>query len=150
MLTAELRELYQEMILDHQADPRNFREMAEPTRVIDGQNPLCGDRMRVYVKLRDDTIVDVSFRGAGCAISTASASMMTELLRGRRVDQAEPLIQQFVDMVQGKAEASQELGSLKVLAGVREFPARVKCATLAWRALEAALHAESDAVTTES
>jgi nitrogen fixation NifU-like protein len=141
--------LYQEVILDHQADPRNFREIEDSTHAINGHNPLCGDRLRLFVKLHDGVIEDVAFRGAGCAISTASASMMTELLQGRTVGEAEHLVRQFVELVSGQTEEAEDLGKLKVLAGIREFPARVKCATLAWRTLESALQGSSAPVTTE-
>lgn len=146
---SELRELYQEMILDHGKRPRNFREQ-EKARCADGHNPLCGDRVKVFVKIEDNRIADVSFQGNGCAISTASASMMTEVLRGITIEEAEALFQRFHDLVAAHGE-EEALGKLAVFKGVREFPMRVKCATLAWHTLRAAIdQANSDeAVTTE-
>jgi nitrogen fixation NifU-like protein len=147
----ELRELYQEVILDHQSDPRNFGELAEATHQADGHNPLCGDRVQVSVEIVDDRIKRVKFKGAGCAISTASASMMTEHLEGRPLTEVRHEIGRFRDLVTGKTEdpCSLELGDLQVLAGVREFPARVKCATLAWHTVEAAISKTTQQTCTE-
>lgn len=148
----ELRELYQETILDHYKRPRNFREMGDADRRVEGYNPLCGDRVTVYLKLKDGVIQDVSFTGQGCAISTASASLMTDALRGKTEAEAEELFQQFHKLVAGSPGAlpdEENLGKLAVFAGVREFPARVKCASLAWHTLHAALKGDRQKVSTE-
>jgi nitrogen fixation NifU-like protein len=145
----DLRDLYQEVIFDHYKRPRNFHKMAGADCCADGHNPLCGDRITVYLKVRDGIIEDVAFEGTGCAISTASASLMTEALKGRTTTEAEKMFAGFHTMVtQSDPEAHPELGKLEVLSGVREFPARVKCATLCWHTLNAALHKQSS-VTTE-
>jgi nitrogen fixation NifU-like protein len=148
---SELTDLYQEVILDHNRRPRNFREMSEANRRQEGYNPLCGDRLMLYVKLDGDRISDVSFQGSGCAISKASASLMTEALKGRTIDEANSLFERFHDMVTSPPEtAAPDLGKLSVFAGVREFPTRVKCASLAWHTLRAAVSAtESKMVSTE-
>jgi len=150
---SDLRELYQEVILDHSKKPRNCELMEHPDRHAEGYNPLCGDRVTVYVRLDGDKIDDLSFQGAGCAISTASASLMTEFLRGKTIAEAVRLFDRFHDLVAGDPtdhETTQpELGKLNVFAGVREFPSRVKCATLSWHTLHAALKNVQDAVTTE-
>lgn len=149
----ELRDLYQEMILDHSKRPKNFGELAGANRQAEGYNPLCGDRETVYVRLEDDVLKDVGFRGQGCAISTASASMMTESLKGRTRGEAEALFERFHDLITGKnAEGrpgAPELGKLTVFSGVREFPVRIKCATLPWHTLKAALAGEDRTVSTE-
>lgn len=147
-----LRDLYQEVILDHSKKPRNLREIENTAHHAKGHNPLCGDRVTVYVVLEDGKIVDVSFQGDGCAISTASASMMTEGLKGKTMDEAEALFGKFHDLVTGKlpaGEGTEDLGKLAVFAGVQEFPIRVKCATLAWHTLQAAIDAQDEVVTTE-
>jgi nitrogen fixation NifU-like protein len=133
--------LYQELILDHNRKPRNFREMEHADRRVDGNNPLCGDQVTVWVKLDGDRIDDVSFKGTGCAISRASASLMTGAVKGKRRDEAVELFDRFHELVTGKlAEAEQkELGSLRALSGVSRFPLRVKCASLAWHAMRSAL-----------
>lgn len=147
---SDLRELYQEVIFDHNRKPRNFRRMEGATRHADGHNPLCGDRITVYVKVENGVIGDVSFQGQGCAISTASASLMTEALKGKTVEQADALFQNFHHQVTRSDEPDVSgLGKLQVLAGVREFPARVKCATLAWHTLHAALENSGQPVSTE-
>lgn len=147
---ADLRELYQEVIFDHNRNPRNFRKMEDAHRHADGYNPMCGDKVTVYLKLEGEVIGDVSFQGSGCAISTASASLMTEALKGKTLKEAERLFQAFHAMVTDSDEGSQaDLGKLEVLAGVREFPARVKCATLAWHTLHAALSDQKTPVSTE-
>ena len=149
-MTADLRDLYQEVILDHNKRPRNFRKMEDADRKADGHNPLCGDKVTVYVKMEDGILRDVSFVGSGCAISTASASLMTELLKGKTEEEAEELFQDFRDMVAGPAPSTHvDLGKLKVLAGVREFPARVKCATLAWHTVKTALKNSGRTASTE-
>ncbi|MET0918669.1 MAG: Fe-S cluster assembly sulfur transfer protein SufU [Burkholderiales bacterium] len=146
---ADLRELYQEVIFDHYKRPRNFHRLPDADFCADGHNPLCGDRITVYLKLKDDVIDDVAFEGAGCAISTASASLMTEVLKGKTTADAERMFEGFHAMVTQPDPAEHpELGKLAVLSGVREFPARVKCATLCWHTLNAALHKQG-VVTTE-
>jgi nitrogen fixation NifU-like protein len=147
---SDLRELYQEVILDHHKKPRNFRKL-EGAQHVEGYNPLCGDKVTVYVKLEGDLVQDVSFQGSGCAISTASASMMTESLKGKTRAQAEALFRSFHNLLTGKSEPSDGvgLGKLEVFSGVREFPVRVKCATLAWHTFHAALEGEDKTVSTE-
>jgi nitrogen fixation NifU-like protein len=147
---AGLSELYQEVILDHNRRPRNFRSMEQATRTQEGYNPLCGDRLTLYVRLDGDRIADLSFVGSGCAISKASASLMTEAVKGRTVADARALFERFHDMVTSPPErGAPDLGKLSVLAGVREFPTRIKCASLAWHTLKAAVAAEEGVVSTE-
>ena len=138
---SELSELYQEVILDHNKNPRNFREIENADKTADGKNPLCGDEITLHVRFGDKSIDDVSFSGRGCSISQASASMMTQLLKGRGLDEVDELRTKFRDMVMGDQGLAEDksLGSLRALSGVARFPARVKCALLAWNALEAAL-----------
>jgi nitrogen fixation NifU-like protein len=147
----ELRDLYQEVIFDHNRNPRNFRVIDDADRKVEGFNPLCGDRLTLYLKLNGEVISDASFQGSGCAISTASASLMTEIVKGKPISEAEALFNQFHQMTTGKDESIQleALGKLAVLAGVRDYPARVKCATLAWHTLDAALKNERAAISTE-
>lgn len=141
---SELTDLYQEVILDHNRRPRNFRAMEAASRTQQGYNPLCGDRLTLYVKLDGDRIGDVSFQGTGCAISKASASLMTDAVKGKTVKEARAIFDRFHEMVTSPPEAAvPEIGKLAVLAGVREFPTRVKCASLAWHTLKAAV-ADSD------
>lgn len=145
-----LRDLYQEVILDHNRRPRNFGTLPSANHHAEGYNPLCGDKVTVFLDLQDGRIQDVAFQGAGCAISTASASLMTEALKGRTVEEARELFQGFHELVTtGAGEDSEELGKLAVFSGVREFPMRVKCATLAWHTLLAALDERSQPVSTE-
>jgi len=142
---SELNELYQETILDHNKNPRNFREIKGADQTADGKNPLCGDALRVYVEMDGETVNDVAFKGAGCAISKASASMMTEAIKGKSKEDAEMLFNEFHKMVTGELDIETEenhLGKLRIFAGVLEFPARVKCASLSWHTLNAALHGE--------
>ncbi|HMC82654.1 MAG TPA: SUF system NifU family Fe-S cluster assembly protein [Candidatus Polarisedimenticolia bacterium] len=146
---ADLRDLYQEVILDHSKRPRNFRQMEKADRLAEGFNPLCGDRVTVFLKLEDGRIGDISFQGSGCAISTASASMMTERLKGKTLSEAETLFSGFHDLLTGKPSAGGDLGKLAVFSGVCEFPIRVKCATLAWHTLRAALAKAAETVSTE-
>jgi nitrogen fixation protein NifU and related proteins len=151
---SDLRDLYQEVILDHSKRPRNFREMAEFSHRADGHNPLCGDRATVYVRVEGDQVADVAFKGSGCSISTASASMMTESVKGRTREEVDRLFTRFHDLVTAspdKAErvAGPELGKLAVFSGVCEFPVRVKCASLPWHTLKAALEGEAAPVSTE-
>ncbi len=134
----DLRDLYQEIIFDHYRHPHNFGPLGGANRQAEGYNPLCGDKVTLYLRMDDDVISDVHFEGSGCAISTASASLMTEALKGKHQDEALRLLDNFHGMVTGTA-TGEELGKLKALAGVREFPERVKCATLAWHTLQAAL-----------
>lgn len=145
----ELRELYQEIIIDHNKNPRNHHEMANATSTARGYNPLCGDKLTVYLQIENDTISDISFVGCGCAISQASASLMTENLKGKTVSEAHEIFKKFHNMVTIEAKEPETLDKLTVLAGVRTFPARVKCATLAWHTLESALNKDQDTVTTE-
>jgi len=146
---SDLRELYQEVIVEHSRHPRNFREIGGG-RQAEGYNPLCGDKVRVFLMLDDGTITDLSFQGSGCAISTASASMMTELLKGRKAGDVELIFEDFQGLVTGVAEPDMDAhGKLAVFAGVRTFPTRVKCATLAWHTLRAALEERGEPVTTE-
>jgi nitrogen fixation NifU-like protein len=147
----ELRELYQEVILEHSKKPRNFHVLETANHKAEGFNPLCGDHFTLYVDVKDGAISDISFQGSGCAISKASASMMTQMLKGKTETEAEGIFTKFHDLVTGHAAASdgQDLGKLAVFAGVSEFPLRVKCATLAWHALRAALRGDQEAVSTE-
>jgi nitrogen fixation NifU-like protein len=146
----ELRELYREVILDHNREPRNFGELAAADHVVDGVNPLCGDKMTLYVKVRGDIIEDVRFKGSGCAISVASSSLMTERVKGRPIGATLDLVAQVHEMLTGKSdEQGQNMDKLAALAGVREFPSRVKCASLAWHALKAALTGTDKKVSTE-
>jgi nitrogen fixation protein NifU and related proteins len=148
---SELSDLYQEVILEHNKNPRNFREIENADKIAEGHNPLCGDQLKLYLAMEDDTVRDVAFKGSGCAISKASASMMTQVVKGKTREQAEALFGEFHRMVLGEMNEEQEensLGKLKIFAGVREFPARVKCASLSWHTLHAALNNE-DAVSTE-
>ena len=148
---SELNDLYQEVILEHNKNPRNFREIPDADQYADGKNPLCGDALRVYIELDGDTVTDVAFKGSGCAISKASASMMTQAIKGKSREEARMIFDEFHRMVLGELDEESEenhLGKLKIFAGVREFPARVKCASLSWHTLNAALHGE-DIVSTE-
>jgi len=149
---SDLRELYQEVIVDHNRHPRNFRENASATRKIEGYNPLCGDKLTLFLELDNGVIKDISFVGTGCAISMASASLMTEALKGKTEEQAHAIFNGFRTLVtQEKAGPVDEgqLGKLAIFAGVREFPTRVKCATLAWHTLQAALEGNKEAISTE-
>lgn len=137
---SELRDLYQEVILDHNRKPRNFRAIDCPDRVADGHNPLCGDKVRIYLRIADGKIEEISFQGSGCAICTASCSLMTEAVKGKTVAEAEDIYSGFHEMLTGVAEeVGVELGKLRVFEGVREYPVRVKCATLAWHTLSSAI-----------
>jgi len=149
-VTDDLRSLYQEIIVDHNRRPRNCREIPDADRTAVGDNPLCGDRLTVYVKVREGVIRDIGFVGSGCAISTASASLMTEALLGKTEREAAALFGRFHDLVAGPGrEKRASLGKLEALAGVREFPARVKCATLAWHTVRTALNAPGETASTE-
>ena len=152
----DLRDLYQDIILDHGQHPRNFRVQEHPSHLAQGHNPLCGDRVTVYVTLEGDRISDVSFQGRGCAISQASASLMTEILRGKTLAEADALFKGFHAKVTGAAASAvptaleEEMERLEPLAGVQAYPARVKCATLAWHAFEAALKSGGTAATVKT
>ena len=151
---SELRDLYQEVILDHSKRPRNFRELPEASHRADGHNPLCGDRATVYVRVDGDRVADVAFKGAGCSISTASASMMTEAVKGKSRGEVDRLFTRFHDLVTAAPDKADrvvdpQLGKLKVFSGVCEFPVRVKCASLPWHTLKAALAGEATPVSTE-
>lgn len=148
---SELNDLYQETILEHNKNPRNFREIEDAERRALGNNPLCGDALQVFVKMDGDTVSDVAFKGSGCAISKASASMMTQAVKGRTREEVEQLFDEFHRMVTGSLDPEAEethLGKLRAFAGVLEFPARVKCASLSWHTLNAALHGD-ESVSTE-
>jgi nitrogen fixation NifU-like protein len=150
----ELRDLYQEVILEHSKAPRNYKEPAGTNHKAEGYNPLCGDRFTVYLEMDGDAIRDIGFQGAGCAISKASASMMTQSVKGKTRTEAHRIFEQFHELVTGHShdggsEDQAALGKLAVFSGVSEFPVRVKCATLAWHTLEAALEGQQEKVSTE-
>lgn len=144
----ELRDLYQEVIFDHYRSPRNYGPLPSANRDAEGHNPLCGDQLKLHLQVEDGVIRDAHFEGSGCAISTASASLMTEVLKGKREEEAMRLMKDFQRLVTGVGEP-EGMGKLEALAGVREFPSRVKCATLAWHTLQAALENRHVPVTTE-
>ena len=147
---SELSELYQQVILDHNKKPRNFRKLENANHTAEGYNPLCGDQLTIYIDLENGLVKEVGFEGSGCAISKASASMMTQAVKGKSKEQAETLFQEFHSMVTGELNEEMEennLGNLKIFAGVREFPVRVKCATLPWHTLHAALNREEQVST---
>lgn len=148
---SDLRDLYQEVILDHNRRPRNFGVLEDANRSADGYNPLCGDRLRVTARVEDDRIADVRFQGSGCAISKASASVMTEVVKGKTVEEVDRLFERFHQMVTAPlgTPVAEDLGKLAVFAGVAEFPVRVKCASLAWHTLRAALHEPGSTTSTE-
>ncbi|MBI1357304.1 MAG: SUF system NifU family Fe-S cluster assembly protein [Acidobacteria bacterium] len=153
---SDLRDLYQDLIVDHSKNPRNFREMPDANRCADGFNPLCGDKLRLYLKIDDEGVIrDASFKGSGCAISTASASMMTGMIKNQSIERARDLFDTFHQLVTrpheelDPNEAGIGLGKMAVFAGVNEFPARVKCATLAWHTLKNALEDKQEAAHTE-
>jgi nitrogen fixation NifU-like protein len=150
-VTSELGELYQEVILEHSKAPRNFRRPASANHEAEGYNPLCGDRCTVYIDMDGDKINEIGFQGSGCAISRASASMMTQMVKGKTKVEAEKLFAQFHSLVTGKDKVAnaEELGKMAVFGGVSKFPARVKCATLAWHTLQSALENKHDPVSTE-
>ncbi len=144
-----LEGLYQEVILDHSKRPRNFHQMDDATKRVEGYNPLCGDKLALFVKMDGDKVQDISFVGAGCAISTASASLMTELVKGKSREEAVQMMERFHDLLTTEKPAAENIGKLAVFSGVREFPARVKCATLAWHTLKSALTQAAEVVSTE-
>ncbi len=148
----ELRELYQQVILDHNKSPRNFKKLENANHSAEGYNPLCGDKINLYLVIEDDVVKDVGFQGSGCAISKASASLMTSIVKGMKKEDAERLFEKFHDLVTGKLTDEneiEELGKLAVFAGVRDFPARVKCASLSWHTLISALQDGKKVVSTE-
>jgi nitrogen fixation NifU-like protein len=146
---SDLRDLYQQVILDHNRKPRNFRKIANANRTAEGYNPLCGDRITLELTVEDGIVKDAAFQGAGCAISKASASMMTASVIGKSEREVRALFQGVHAMLTGANGATAEVGKLGVFAGVREFPSRIKCATLAWHTLQAALHGAAEPVSTE-
>lgn len=151
---SDLKDLYQEVVLDHNRSPRNFRELGDADRKADGYNPLCGDRLTIFLKIEGDVIRDATFKGTGCAISKASASLLTESVKGKTVVEAEALFRRFQQMVTSSTDSDDDfadLGKLFVLSGVREFPVRVKCASLAWHTLRSAMAKDTkdETVTTE-
>lgn len=148
---SDLRELYQQVILDHNRNPRNFKELPDATRRVEGFNPLCGDHYTVFLNLDGDVIREVTFTGSGCAISKASASVMSSTVKGKTTEEAQLLFDTFHDLVTGDSSGvdAAELGRLAAFSGVSEFPARVKCATLAWHTLRTALEGQQETVTTE-
>jgi nitrogen fixation protein NifU and related proteins len=152
-MDSELRELYQQVILDHNKSPKNFRKMEEANHDAEGYNPLCGDKIHIYLYLENDVIKDISFQGSGCAISKASASLMSTILKGKTRDEAEEFFSRFHDLITGKLGESpsiDDLGKLAVFAGVKDFPARVKCASLAWHTMVSALREDKEIVNTEN
>jgi len=149
---SELRELYQEVILDHNKHPRNFKKLEQHSHHANGHNPLCGDKLELFLVISEGVIQDISFVGSGCAISTSSASLMTQFLKGKSVEETRHLFEHFHDLVTGKPledSALDELGKLAVFAGVQEFPARVKCASLSWHTLMNALDSNTETAATE-
>jgi nitrogen fixation NifU-like protein len=146
---SDLEDLYQELILDHTKRPRNFRDMPDATGYADGHNRLCGDKLRLYIKVADGVITDVSFKGEGCSISRSSASLMTEALKGKTIAQAEELYEKFHHLLTSDDDGGQDLGKLAAFAGVRKFPVRVKCATLPWHTFQAALKHDQKPASTE-
>lgn len=146
---SSLRDLYQEVILDHYRRPRNFKTLDDPSHHAKGHNPLCGDRVNVFLKIDGDVVQEISFQGAGCAISTASASLMTEAVLGKSLDEVRHLFEGFRHMVTSQDENGDlgDLGKLEALAGVRELPVRIKCATLSWHTLQAALEQQESTST---
>jgi nitrogen fixation NifU-like protein len=151
-VSSDLRDLYQQVIVDHSKRPRNFRVVEGANRTVDGFNPLCGDKVTIFVRVEGNVVKDLSFQGSGCAISTASASLLTEALKGKTLEEAESLFESFHDLVTGLQPAHEDpeaLGKLAAFSGVCDYPTRVKCATLAWHTLRAALKGEHRNVTTE-
>jgi nitrogen fixation NifU-like protein len=149
---SDLRDLYQEIILDHTKRPRNHHKIEKITHEANGYNPLCGDKVSLYLDVEDGKIQDIGFEGTGCAISTSSASMLTEAVKGKTLEEADALFQEFHEMVTGKLEHPEEipeLGRLVAFMGVREFPVRVKCATLVWHTMKSALEKKKQSVSTE-
>ncbi|MBI4395194.1 MAG: SUF system NifU family Fe-S cluster assembly protein [Candidatus Omnitrophica bacterium] len=153
MISSELRELYQELILEHSKKPRNFRVLEGANHTAEGFNPLCGDKIKLYLEIEDGRVKDIGFQGSGCAISKASASMMTASVKGKSVSETQTLFSEFHKMLSGKESTEfdeTKLGKLSVFSGVSEFPVRVKCATLAWHTLKAGMESSGKTVTTEA
>jgi len=151
-MNQELKELYQQVILDHNKSPRNFKKLETANHTAEGYNPLCGDKINIYVETEDNKVKDISFLGSGCAISKASASLMSSFVKGKSIDEAKQIFEKFHELITGKLtedNAIEELGKLKVFAGVREFPVRVKCASLAWHTMLAALKEDKKNISTE-
>lgn len=144
----DIRELYQELIIDHGRSPRNFGELEKPSHEKEGFNPLCGDQITLQLQIENNVIQDVKFHGCGCAISTASASLMTQAIKGKTLDEVKSLFAGFHDLLMANGQG-EDLGKLTILAGVKAYPARVKCATLAWHTLVAAIDNDNNSVTTE-
>lgn len=147
----DLKDLYQEVIVDHNRSPRNFGKLENPNRTLEGFNPLCGDRLTLYLNIGDDKIEDISFDGSGCAISVASASLMTEAMKGKSTTEAEEIFNNFHELVTSDGEDADldKLGKLAALAGVRDYPTRVKCATLCWHTLHSVLEGNEEVISTE-
>lgn len=151
-MDSELKELYQQVILDHNKNPRNFRKIENANHFAEGYNPLCGDKINVYAEVEDGKIIDISFQGSGCAISKASASIMSSMMKGLPIAEAERLFNNFLDVITGRVKEKEDLegiGKLAVFSGVRDFPSRVKCASLAWHTLDSALKKDSKTISTE-
>jgi nitrogen fixation NifU-like protein len=151
-MDAELRELYQQVILDHNKSPRNFKKLENANHTAEGYNPLCGDKINIYMEVENGIVKDLSFLGSGCAISKASASLMSTIIKGKTKEEAEKIFEKFHDLVTGNLtdeEEIEELGKLAVFAGVKDFPVRVKCASLAWHTMISALNKEEKIVSTE-
>jgi nitrogen fixation protein NifU and related proteins len=148
-MSDDLSDLYQEVILDHSRSPRNFRTLEGANRLAEGHNPLCGDHITVFLKLEGDVIREISFQGSGCAISKASASIMTETLKGKTKAEANKIFHRFHDLIMTGKDGGQEMGKLAVMAGVHKFPNRIKCAILPWHAVEACLEGKKDPISTE-
>lgn len=150
MISSDLRDLYQEVILDHSKKPRNFRVLEQANHTAEGFNPLCGDRLKLYLLVEGNQIKEITFQGSGCAISKASASMMTSAVKGKNTSEAQEIFQEFHQMLSGKNQTqNSKLGKLSIFSGVSEFPMRVKCATLAWHTLRAGLETNGKVVSTE-
>mgnify|MGYP005844616409 CR=1 FL=1 len=148
----ELKELYQQVILDHNKSPRNYGKLDNPNHSAEGYNPLCGDKVNVYLEIENNIVKDISFQSSGCAISRASASLMSSAVKGKTIEEAEKIFNKFHDLIIGKLDddkAAEELDKLAVFAGVKEFPSRVKCATLPWHTMLNALHNENEKAVTE-
>ncbi len=146
----DIKDLYQEVIVDHNKNPRNFGKLEDATKTLEGFNPLCGDRLTLYIKTENDQIQDISFDGSGCAISVASASLMTDAMKGKSLEEAERLFDQFHNLITSDDELDlEQMGKLAALAGVREYPARVKCASLCWHTLHSVIEGDATPVSTE-
>lgn len=151
-MDSELKELYQQVILDHNKNPRNFRKIENANHFAEGYNPLCGDKINIYAEVVDGKIIDISFQGSGCAISKASASIMSSMMKGLPIEEAQSLFNNFLDVITGRLTKEEDLegiGKLAVFSGVRDFPSRVKCASLAWHTLDLALKKDSKTISTE-